>query len=189
MGQRPCDRRRRNPRLPSPSTVDVEQLRFPAGDEIPNHPDLPVLTYRGVEAVARGAAACEELFRGNDWGGTWRDGVFAFHHFHSASHEALGVAAGEATLALGGPQGEEVHVAAGVVLVLPAGTGHKRVEASGDFLVVGAYPAGQEDYDLRRGDTGELEEVLANIKGVSLPPADPVAGRSGPLVQAWRIGG
>lgn len=167
--------------------MEVEQLHLPAGEEIPNNPHLPALAYRGLETVARGAAACEELFTGNGWGGTWRDGVFAFHHFHSTSHEALGVAAGQATLALGGPQGEQVHVAAGDVLVLPAGTGHKRVEASEDFLVVGAYPPGQEDYDLRRGDPAEIEEVRGNIERVVLPPADPVAGASGPLVEAWDL--
>ena len=167
--------------------MNVEELRFPAGEEIPNHPELPVLAYRGVEAVARGATSCEELFRANRWGGTWRDGVLAFHHFHSTSHEALGVVAGEATLALGGPQGEEVRVAPGDVLVLPAGTGHKRVGASEDFLVVGAYPPGQEDYDLRRGDPAELDEARRNISRVALPPGDPVAGESGPLMDAWGI--
>lgn len=168
--------------------MEVKQLRFPAGDEIPNNPDLPVLAYRGVDEVAQGAAACEELFAANDWGGTWRDSVLAYHHFHSTSHEVLAVAAGQATLALGGPQGEEVRVAAGDVLVLPAGTGHKRVEASEDFLVVGAYPPGQEDYDLRRGDPGELEEVRRNIDRVEPPPRDPVAGESGPLAEAWGLG-
>ena len=167
--------------------MNVEELHLPAGEEIPNHPELPVLVYRGVEAPGSGAAAWVELFAANEWGGTWRDGLFAFHHFHSTSHETLGVAAGEARLALGGPQGEEVRVTAGDVLVLPAGTGHKRVDASGDFLVVGAYPPGQEDYDLRRGDPAELEEVRRNIERVSLPAADPVAGKSGPLVKAWGI--
>jgi len=168
--------------------VEVEQLRFPAGEAIPNNPDLPVLAYRGVDEVAQGAAACEELFTANDWGGTWRDSVLAYHHFHSTSHEVLAVAAGQATLALGGPQGEEVRVGAGDVLVLPAGTGHKRVEASSDFLVVGAYPPGQEDYDMRRGDPGELEEVRRNIDRVEPPPRDPVGGESGPLAEAWGLG-
>jgi uncharacterized protein YjlB len=32
------------------------------------------------------------------WGGSWVDGVFDFHHFHSTSHEAHAVVAGAATL-------------------------------------------------------------------------------------------
>jgi uncharacterized protein YjlB len=164
---------------------EPEQLRFPRGDRIPNHPRLPVLAYRGVPAAAEGAAACEQLFTANGWGGTWRDGVFDFHHFHSTSHEALGVVGGSAVLALGGPQGDEVEVAAGDVLVLPAGTGHKRVSASEDFQVVGAYPPGQEDYDLRRGDPAELEEALATIERVAAPTSDPVGGEDGALLDAW----
>jgi uncharacterized protein YjlB len=163
-------------------------MRFPAGDGIPNHPELAVVAYRGVGRIAGDAAACDELFAGHGWGGSWRDGVFDFHHFHSTSHEVLGVVRGEATLALGGPQGEEVAVAAGDALVLPAGTGHRRVSASDDFLVVGAYPAGQENYDIRRGDPRELEEARAAIARVGLPEADPVAGSSGPLMAAWGLG-
>jgi uncharacterized protein YjlB len=163
-------------------------MRFPAGDEIPNHPDLAVVAYRGVREIAGDAAACEELFAAHGWGGSWRDGVFDFDHYHSTSHEVLGVVRGEATLALGGPQGVELGVAAGDALVLPAGTGHRRVSASHDFLVVGAYPAGQEDYDIRRGDPAEVEAARAAIMRVGLPEADPVEGSSGPLVAAWGLG-
>jgi uncharacterized protein YjlB len=162
--------------------VEVEQLRFPAGDAIPNNPNLPVVVYRGVLS-----SNVEGTFTENGWGGTWRSSVFPFHHFHSTSLEALGVAAGQATLALGGPQGDELAVSAGDVLVLPAGTGHKRVGSSDDFQVVGAYPPGQEDYDLLRGDPAELEQAVANIEQVKLPATCPVAGEDGPLVEAWGV--
>jgi uncharacterized protein YjlB len=165
--------------------MDVEQLRFPAGDAIPNNPVLPALVYRGV--LNPGPTEAERVFTGNGWGGTWRSTVLPYHHFHSTSHEALGIAAGRATLALGGPQGNELEVSAGDVLVLPAGTGHRRVGSSDDFLVVGAYPRGQEDYDLLRGDPAELEEAVANVERVELPVTDPVDGEDGPLVELWGV--
>ena len=74
----------------------------------------------------------------------------------------------------------------GDVLVLPAGTGHCRAAGSPDLLVVGAYPPGQEAYDLRRGEPGEHDEVRANLARVALPEQDPVEGPDGSLVRLWR---
>jgi uncharacterized protein YjlB len=73
------------------------------------------------------------------------------------------------------------------VAILPAGTGHCNVGSSADFLVVGAYPVGQ-DWDLRRRDPAEHDEVVENIKRVPLPEADPVRGPDGPLMELWRPG-
>jgi uncharacterized protein YjlB len=155
----------------------LETWVAPPGDRIPNHPSFPVLIYHGVAAAADGPDAARALFGEHGWGGSWVDGVFDFHHFHSTSHEALAVVAGAATLELGGPQGEAFDVAAGDVLVLPAGTGHRRATARDGFTVVGAYPAGQEDYDLLRGESPE--EVAAareRIAALPAPPGDPVGG-------------
>ncbi len=146
----------------------------PAGEEIPNHPSFAVLVYRDVPGVSEGAGRCRRLFADNGWGGSWVDGVFDFHHFHSTSHEVLGVVAGDATLELGGPQGSSLEVAAGDVLVLPAGTGHRRASARAGFTVVGAYPTGQEDYDLLRGDdpdeVAQARERIGGIGGAARRP-------------------
>ena len=40
-------------------------------------------------------------------------------------------------------------------------------------------------WDLRRGDPAERDEVLANIAAVPLPDADPVQGSDGPLTEIW----
>lgn len=144
------------------------------GGPIPNHPRFPVLIYRGVDV-----GDAERLLAEHGWGGAWRDGVFEFHHFHSTSHEVLTVVAGGATLELGGPQGEAFEVAEGDVLVLPAGTGHRRADARAGFTVVGAYPAGQEDYDLlREADDAARERIAA----VPPPAEDPVGGEG---IAAW----
>ena len=63
----------------------------PPGDRIPNNPRFPVLIYRGVDARQPVPAL---PFREHGWGGSWVNGVFDFHHFHSTSHEALAVVAG-----------------------------------------------------------------------------------------------
>ena len=160
-----------------------ETHRFADDGAIPNSP-LPVLVYHGVEAAAD-PGTCEALFGANGWGGHWRSQILTVHHFHSTAHEALGIVAGRASVMLGGPDGQRFEVRAGDVLVLPAGTGHCRLESSDDMLVVGAYPPGQT-WDMRYGEAGEHDEVLANIAAVALPEADPVLGPGGPLVELWR---
>jgi uncharacterized protein YjlB len=166
--------------------IAVETHWFDDDGGIPNSP-LPVLVYHGVEA-AREAAECEALFARHGWLGAWRDGIFPFHHFHSTAHEVLGIAAGRATVALGGPAGRELDVGPGDVLVLPAGTGHRNAGSSGDLLVIGAYPDAMR-WDIRRGDPAEHDEALAKIRAVPLPRADPVAGPDGPLTELWSAAG
>jgi uncharacterized protein YjlB len=127
----------------------------------------------------------EALFAANGWGGSWRNGIFSFPHYHSNAHEVLGIARGRASVRFGGGSGMVLEVRPGDVVVIPAGVGHQNLSASADLLVVGAYPRGQEDYDLCRGEPGERPRVLANIARVPLPEADPVHGRDGPLMRHW----
>ena len=156
--------------------------RFEDDGAIPNS-RLPALLYRGVEA-AGDASSCERAFAANTWAPDWRDGIFSFHHFHSTTHEVLGIVSGRAEVMLGGPQGRSFEVGRGDVLVLPAGTGHCKLGSSGDLLVIGAYPDGM-DWDLRRGDPAAHDEAVANIRAVPLPRADPVEGPEGPLEELW----
>jgi uncharacterized protein YjlB len=169
------------------NAVRLETWSAPPGDRIPNHPRFPVLVYSGVEAAGAGADAARAAFAARGWGGAWVDGVFAFHHFHSTSHEVLAVVAGSATLELGGPQGRAFEVAAGDVLVLPAGTGHRRAAADPAFTVVGAYPAGQERYDVLRGeDLAEVAAARERIAALAVPDQDPVGGEG---LDAWAAAG
>ena len=157
---------------------DPETYVFEDDGGIPNS-RLPVLVYHDVADVG------EELFARNGWLGAWRNGIFSFHHFHSTAHEVLGIVAGSASVVLGGPSiGRRFEVGTGDVLVLPAGTGHFNAGSSGDLLVIGAYPGGMR-WDIRRGDPGEHDEVLANIGAVPLPGADPVRGEDGLLTSLW----
>ncbi|HET8725884.1 MAG TPA: cupin domain-containing protein [Alphaproteobacteria bacterium] len=167
-----------------PETVDLH--RFDDDGRIPNNPVLPLVIYRHVLGPKGDlAAGFEEAFSANGWRGGWRNGIYRYHHYHSTAHEVLGIARGTARVRLGGERGATLTVEAGDVVVIPAGVGHKNLEASPDFLVVGAYPEGQEA-DLRTGEPGERPRVLENISRVPPPAADPVYGRGGPLTDHWR---
>ncbi|HET6526873.1 cupin [Sphingopyxis sp.] len=143
---------------------------------VPNNPAHPVVIYRS--ALPEGpdpAERFERLFADHGWPPDWRDTIYDYHHYHSSAHEALGIACGSAKLMLGGPDRLATTVSAGDALLLPAGTGHCRMDASEDFLVVGAYPKGQQ-WDICRD--APSEEARRRI--ASLPmPGDPVLGPDG----------
>lgn len=162
--------------------TEPQTFSFADDGAIPNS-RLPLLVYRA--ALPADADAIERVFAGNGWPPAWRWGVYPFHHFHSNAHEVLGVFRGAARILFGGPEGDALDVAAGDVVVIPAGVGHRRLSGSDDFQVVGAYPRGGER-DLRRGEPGEIADVRWNVARVASPVSDPVAGPSGPLTRLWR---
>ncbi len=163
-----------------------EALRLEDDGFVPNHPSWPLLLYRQAVRLpneADPASVVEKLFERNGWGGTWRNGIYGYTHYHSQTHEALGVARGSARVQFGGEKGPVLEVKAGDVAVLPAGTGHKRIEASEDFLVVGAYPAGGKYDECARPE--DYEQALPRIRETPRPASDPVHGADGPLLSAW----
>ncbi len=166
----------------------VETLVLEPGADVPNS-TLPVVLYRNAFPAEAGLAdRLEGLFRGNGWGGTWQNGIFPYQHFHDDAHEVLGIARGEAVVQLGGARGPDVTVRAGDVVVLPAGTGHKRLSASPDLLVVGGYPPGQEGPGVLRPAGEDMAALVARCAAVALPGTDPVEGADGTLVRLWRGG-
>ena len=98
---------------------------------MPNNP-VPFLVYKCAVALdhAHPEKTIEGLFGANGWGGTWRNGVYDFLHYHATVHEVLGIARGHARVRFGGDRGREFEIAAGDVAILPAGTGHQCLGAS-----------------------------------------------------------
>jgi uncharacterized protein YjlB len=161
----------------------VETFTLQDDGTFPNSP-LPVILYpAAIQPDERNpCSSFEERFRANGWGGTWRNGIFDDHHYHAEAHEVLGCAQGWVRVMLGGPNGREVTLRAGDVVLLPTGTAHRNLEHSADYRIVGAYPPGQHP-DMKYGRQEEYEAAKAAIARVPLPENDPVSGEEG--IKPW----
>lgn len=161
--------------------------RFADDGRIPNNSRLPLVLYRGGIDLAGSPdpeAVVEKAFAANGWGHLWRNGIYPYVHYHSMIHEVMGVARGRATVRFGGDNGEEIEIAPGDVVVLPAGTGHQRLAQTPDLVVIGGYPPSGK-YDLCRGSRPEHAKAIVTIPKVPRPASDPVFGRDGPLMSLW----
>jgi uncharacterized protein YjlB len=163
-------------------------FKFKDDGETPNNARFPLAVYRSpvrLGGLSDPAAVFEAVFASNLWADAWRDGIYDFLHFHTHTHEVLGIARGTVEAQFGGAHGKAISLKAGDVVVLPAGTGHRRLEKSQDLLVVGAYPK-TGVYDEPRPAAVDRAQAIASISKVRLPARDPVYGKGGPLLTLWR---
>ncbi len=165
---------------------DVVQENLKDDGVFPNNENLPLIVYRSaLDLPARdSASAIETLFTRNRWQGTWRNGIYSFHHYHSTAHEVLGIYRGQARVQFGGENGVRLTVNRGDVVIIPAGVAHKNLGADSNFRVVGGYPSGQT-WDMCYGKPDERPRADRNIASVALPDMDPVYGGNGPLCASW----
>ncbi|MCE3226161.1 MAG: cupin protein [Bacteroidetes bacterium] len=168
------------------SEIQIQEFRLNDTGKFPNSV-LPVIVYKKVLALPRFFKCfyVRRLFISNKWGNSWKSGIYEYHHYHSITHEVLGVCEGKTTLLLGGENGVSIEIEAGDVIVIPAGVAHKNEGNENDVCCIGAYPTGH-DYDIKYGKEGERPSADNNIMNVSLPKTDPVFGAKFGVQNYWK---
>lgn len=167
--------------------MEVRGVLLSSRGNLPNNDGLRLVIYE--KAFDPDAAGLENLIEGrfseNGWGGSWRNGVFSYVHYHSTAHEVLACYAGKATVQFGGEQGVAREFVPGMAVVIPAGVAHQNLGASQDFRVIGAYPRGQSPDMCDEGT--DLEWARERIARVPMPESDPVFGgwSGSPLGSFW----
>ncbi len=151
---------------------------------------LPLIIYRSAlnlpEQRNKAAEIVQKIFLRNNWGNTWRNGIYNFHHYHSNTHECLGISSGDARVIFGGTGKRSITVSRGDVVIIPAGMAHMCIECSENFECIGAYPKAQ-NYDINHGNNEEeFKSSLAQIAKVGMPQFDPVYGKEGFLKSYWK---
>jgi len=150
---------------------------------------LPVLYYPAILSLPPvfSATFIRNLFRRNGWSNAWKSGIYTFHHYHSNTHEVMGVYKGETTLLLGGEHGIRLVIKRGDVLIIPAGVAHRNLGGESDVKCVGAYPNGIQ-YDMRYGKTEDRPAADLTIENIPKPEKDPVMGKKGgSLIDNWHV--
>lgn len=140
---------------------------------------FPLLVHRNGVAGG-GEAAVLARFRANGWLNNWRyPGIYDYPHFHSTTHECLGVATGWMEVDMFGQDGLRLRVEAGDVIVLPAGVSHAMVGHSDDVLMVGGYPEGRDWDNVQESLLTEAlhREAAKRIMMLPIPARDPVTGQ------------
>jgi len=152
----------------------------------PNNSILPLMVYKGALRLHPDDSeeVIKKVFAQNGYTNAWVDSIFDYHHYHSNTHEVMGIFCGKADVQLGGDHGVCIELDKGDVVIIPAGVAHKKLNSTDDFTVVGAYPNGS-DYNMKYGKADERPEADEEIAKVKNPDSDPVYGSKGHLFECW----
>ncbi|KAL5342383.1 RmlC-like cupin domain-containing protein [Aspergillus crustosus] len=171
------------------SEVQVTSRQIREWERIPNTSiqSRPLLIYH--EAFDASADELSKHLRKiGEVSPSWVYTMYSETHFHSTSHEVLGVVSGSARLCFGGegnPERYEPEVSKGDLIIVPAGLGHRLLsdagKTQGEFKMVGAYPR-DKSWDMCYGRPGE-EDSRQAIESLSWFRKDPLYGEAGPALQ------
>lgn len=115
-------------------------------------------------------------FMKNSWSNNWLDIIQSKDHYHSATHEVLGICKGEVNLKIGGQGGKIFHLTAGDAIIIPAGVGHFSTDNCSDYLVAGGYPEGN-NWDMIYNEAEKYEAAKQRISHLPMPTLHPVSGK------------
>lgn len=164
--------------------LKTQTIHFNADGTIPNN-KLPVIIYDSVTDAIDKSTWFEQNFAKNNWRNNWRDIILPYDHFHSNTHEVLGIGKGAVTLHIGGAHGKQFLLHAGDALLLPAGVGHYFVSSPGAYEVVGGYPNGSS-WNVRQELGADKDLIYAEIDSLESPKLDPIHGLTGPMHEYWK---
>lgn len=169
------------------SDIKVTTRQIPEWQHIPNTSlqSKPLMIYHG--AFDASSTELEELLKEvGEVAPQWVYSMYPQTHFHSTTHEVLGVVSGRARLCFGGEENPgrfEPTVRRGDIIIVPAGVGHRLLEdlhQQEDFQMVGAYPHGNQ-WDMCYGRPNEKAK-LQRIRDVPWFRQDPLYGADGPAL-------
>ncbi len=148
---------------------------------------LPVLIYRDAFELPDHfpSSFIKKLFKKNGWSNSWKSGIYTYQHYHSNTHEVIGVYKEKSSLMLGGKKGVRITIKKGDVVLIAAGVAHKNLEKENKVRCIGAYPLGKS-YDMNYGKKKERPGTDKNIKKVIIPKKDPVFGLKNGLHLYWK---
>lgn len=166
--------------------VNILRHLIPEEGDFPNNGLLPLMIYRNALQLPLNDRdkTVIETFESNGWINAWTNGIYNYHHYHSNTHEVLGIIQGSVRVQFGGPSGISLLLEEKDVVIIPAGVAHKSLSDDDEVVVVGAYPAGHT-YDMNYGKKHERPRADSNIRNTPLPETDPVYGINGPLIKNW----
>jgi uncharacterized protein YjlB len=164
---------------------DAQAFRFEDDGETPNNPRLPLLVHRA--ASTRRASAIrqrlERAFARHFWAmaGATASILPALPHRHA---RGAGIGAAAPPWNSAAPRAG-AHGRGGRCRRAAGRHGPSAPSASGDLLVVGAYPR-NASFDQKRPGQVDHKKAVAAIAEVPIPEMDPVHGREGPLTTLWK---
>jgi uncharacterized protein YjlB len=162
-------------------------LYFKGDGNTPNN-RLPVILYKSIFQDLKPPFSVDilHLFQSNGWTNNWGDIIKTQNHYHSNTHEVLGINSGKVEMVIGGARGKIIRLKEGDVIILPAGIGYYSLENKKKYIAVGGYPNG-EDWDMIYDEHEKYINSQKSIAKNPFPILHPIHCLNGPLQRKWSV--